>query len=82
MIKSAIECLKEIEEWKVMGSESGYDIELSRNFLIYFSVGAGIILFLYQVCWYNNIRTTKLGKSIWKFMEVKEDSYFENALMH
>ena len=82
-IKSAIKCLKEIEEWKVMGDESGYDIELSRNFFIYFSVGAGIgiILFLYQVCWYNNIRTTKLGKSIWKFLEVKEDSHFENALI-
>lgn len=81
-IISAIKCLKEIEEWKVIGEESGYDIELSRSFFIFFVVGAaiGIIWFIYQACRYNNIRTTKLGKSIWKFMEVKDDSYFENEL--
>ena len=77
-IKSAIKCQTE-EEWRVAFAKSGYDIELLRNFFI---IGAaiGIILFIYQACRYNNIRTTKLGKSIWKFMEVKGDSYFENEL--
>ncbi|MBD5088381.1 MAG: hypothetical protein HDT30_06150, partial [Clostridiales bacterium] len=79
-IISAIKCLKEIEEWTVACAEPGYDIELSRSFFNFFVVGAaiGIIMFIYQACRYNNIRTTKLGKSIWKFMEVKDDSYFEN----
>ena len=81
-IISAIKCLKEIEEWTVACAEPGYDIELSRSFFNFFVVGAaiGIIMFIYQACRYNNIRTTKLGKSIWKFMEVKDDSYFENEL--
>lgn len=81
-IGRAISCLREIKKWKEIGSESGYDIDLSKEFLIFFAVGVviGTILFIYLACRYNNIRTTKLGKSVWKYMEVKEDSYYEREL--
>lgn len=92
LVICSIDCTKEIEKWNLIGAALDFSLldpawnpdfsRESRNNLTFFIIliVIGIVLYIYQAYRYNNIRTTKLGKSIWESLEVKDDYYFEKEL--